>query len=878
MPPPDETTRADETASLNPAAEERTASSFLEKFTEDCLNGVSRTLEEYQSQFPRFPERIAREWHALVSAANPEAPGEVLQHVSQAMAVERTVGPYRLLSELGRGGQGVVYLAEDTRIARRVALKVLTETWNSLPSVTRARLLRETSALSKLDHPGICTLFDAAVLQDSNGRSTAYIAMRYLDGESLARTIARRRQTLAKSGVSASVPDYRAIAEKMESVARAIHAAHECGILHRDLKPGNIMCTTQQQWVVLDFGLAREEESELETLTRTGEWVGTPAYMSPEQLDSRRGAMDARADVWALGVTLYETLSLKRPFDGPTRDAIVREVLDGDCESLRRLCPGIPDDLATIVETALERDLARRYQSALALAEDLRRWRAHEPISARKATLGLRLRRFVQRERALATSLGALLTVLVGGVVITTVLYMQADQALTDVIRLSDARTLREMLQEELQLYPSVAERVTGPDGMDAWLARARELYSHLPDHRASLARIQSQLKSIGNGNRDSMRESGRSLAWWREQLEQLVKDLEKFPETVERVEKRRAFALDIRRRSIDEPATLWSRASAEVAADARFAGFTLKPQIGLVPLGADPQTKLQEFVHLESGAAPQRDRETGRLQITRDTGLVLVLLPGGRVRTGIDPVTETRPAGTPHADPGYRQWEGPSQELDLAPFFISKFEITVGQWLRTSEFAVLKKLMGSASASAEEPRVLPATQINWFECDTLFTQLGLVIPTEAQWEYAARAGATTPFWSGMEGQTLNGKENFADRFAKENGGGDNWDFDVNLYDGWLGPSPVGTFAPNGFGLYDVSGNVAEWVRDTWEDFTEHPARAGDGFRAGSYQLHLVRGSDFANDTPKARLGSRRGVPPETQNPTIGARPARRVE
>ncbi len=390
---------------------------------------MERTLAEYLALFPAEQVAVAREFLRLSpsvqAAGGASAPGE------------RRVGPYRLGRELGRGGQAVVYLAEDLRLNRRVALKVLVGGTQTSERVFD-RFQREATMASKLDHPGICTVFDTGV----DGGS-AYIAMRYVEGSTLATWIGQRkssdstttdsftfsvtegekdlttRRGDASEQPSSSVgPSTRGevmdVVRIIEQAARALHAAHEVGIIHRDIKPGNIMVTPDGSPVILDFGLARDDEDG-HSLTQTGDLFGTPAYMSPEQLLAQRVPLDRRTDVWSLAVSLYEGLTLQRPFDGKARDAIYQAILTHPMPDPRKLNRGISADLKVVLETALEKDRNRRYRTALEFAEDLRRVRTYEPIKARPAGPLLRLRRFAQRNPVTATAtIGGFLTLVIG--------------------------------------------------------------------------------------------------------------------------------------------------------------------------------------------------------------------------------------------------------------------------------------------------------------------------------------------------------------------------------------------------------------------------------------------------------------------------------
>jgi WD40 repeat protein/serine/threonine protein kinase len=337
--------------------------------------------------------------------------------------VPETFGHYRILGVLGRGGQGVVYLAEDARLSRKVALKVLRRPdlaigAEGVAAAPAARLRREAELASKLDHPGICVVYETGVVDDS-----PYVAMRYLDGETLASLIAAARAAGRRAIPPADESDGdpargRASLARgvvlVESAARALHAAHSAGVVHRDVKPANIMVTRDGAPVLLDFGLARDQSAAAPSITQTGQQFGSPGYMSPEQIAPTRGGLDARTDVYSLGVVLFECLTLRRPFDEPTRESLFDAVLHDPLPDPRPLNGAIDRDLTVVLATALERDLDRRYRTALDFAEDLRRWRSFEPIRARPASWLLRAKRWTQRNRVLAASAAAVVLLLTG--------------------------------------------------------------------------------------------------------------------------------------------------------------------------------------------------------------------------------------------------------------------------------------------------------------------------------------------------------------------------------------------------------------------------------------------------------------------------------
>ena len=232
------------------------------------------------------------------------------------------------------------------------------------------------------------------------------------------------------------------------SAAAAVHTAHEAGVVHRDLKPANIMLPTGGgEPIVLDFGLARDDRGD-QLLTRSGDQFGTPAYMSPEQVEGA-GVVGRQSDVYSLGVTLYEGLTRERPFEAPTRQALYQRILHDEPTQVRRRQPAIPADLAVVVEVAMDRDPARRYQTAADLAEDLRRVRQHEPVRARPTPRLLRARRWVQRN----PTISAVLVLLVAGLGIAIALNERAQR----LLRASQASHLARASQDALEEDPMLA-------------------------------------------------------------------------------------------------------------------------------------------------------------------------------------------------------------------------------------------------------------------------------------------------------------------------------------------------------------------------------------------------------------------------------------
>jgi serine/threonine protein kinase/tetratricopeptide (TPR) repeat protein len=287
-------------------------------------------------------------------------------------------GDYELLEEVGRGGQGVVFRARQKSLNRIVALKVINlGEWASKAHVKRFR--REAEAAASLDHPSIVPIYEVGERDGS-----CYFSMKFVEGGQLDEVVRRAPMSI------------RHVAELIAKVARTVHYAHEHGILHRDIKPGNILLDAKSEPHLTDFGLARLIESE-SSVTQTLDVLGTPSYMAPEQAIGNNVAVSSATDVYGLGAVLYQLLTGQPPFAGGTTYETIRLLLDTEPRQPRLLNAKIDRDLSTICLKCLEKDPKRRYASALALAEDLERWLKHEPILARRTGPVARAGKWVRR-------------------------------------------------------------------------------------------------------------------------------------------------------------------------------------------------------------------------------------------------------------------------------------------------------------------------------------------------------------------------------------------------------------------------------------------------------------------------------------------------
>jgi len=335
------------------------------------------------------------------------------------------------------------------------------------------------------------------------------------------------------------------------------------------------------------------------------------------------------------------------------------------------------------------------------------------------------------------------------------------------------------------------------------------------------------------------------SASFHHQTLERLQDELHRFRGPLgqlQSVRERLAWAEAVHQRSIEAHHSAWEAAISAIQssdghrASLLYRGLDLVPQLGLVPIGMDPESRLWEFVHLRSGTPakeiPARDPQTRQLRANGDMGLVFVLIPGGTL-----PVEDGK-------SPDHRH------SVQLDPYFFSKYEMTQGQWVRLSD---------RDNPSLTKHRLdlaLPVERVSWRDCEQLLGNEGLLLPTDLQWEYGCRAGTTTRWWSGPTEASMRGKANLSGRLEA-----------------------VGSLVPNAFGLYDVAGNLYEWCRDVMGDYGTE--RAGDGFRSAKADdsvFHFYRGGYFGHAVHRSASSYRYTDTPWSQDPKHGVRPSRTVQ
>ncbi|MFO1055206.1 MAG: bifunctional serine/threonine-protein kinase/formylglycine-generating enzyme family protein [Planctomycetota bacterium] len=773
-------------------------------------------------------------------AATPDAPSS-----GSRFAVQRV---------LGAGGMGTVSLAWDTRLERLVALKRMRPELLDVAEVRR-RFEIEARAASTLSHPNLCPVHDVGEVD-----GVPFIVMPFVEGRTLADQLAEARGT-------GTPPATAEVVDLLITLALAIDHAHERGLVHRDLKPGNVMIRPDGSPVVLDFGLVHDES--VEGLTRSGMQPGTREYMAPEQVQPRGRRIDRRTDVWALGVILHECLTLQRPFGGDGEHELFQAILAAKLPRQHTRESRVPRDLEVVIATALAPEPERRYQTARALAEDLQRFRRHEPILARRASLGLRMLRFCRREPWAATTLAAVAVALV----IVAILFRSADTNLRRFDALSRITKLGEATRSAAELVP--AEPAMAPR-LRAWL---EEFGPSLLQMAAQLDAQIDELQAALPTEPEARKASGSSFLL--EELRKARPALIAFaaPGGIhEGMRERLWWAENVTRLSVDEHRAEWDEAIRAIrdadasTVHAAYHGLLIAPQPGLVPLGPDPHSKLYEFYDLwtaERGAPiPTRDPQSGELQLDERAGIVFVLIPSIATWLGAQ---RSDPAA-PCYDPAYDSrdpTEDTPRQVQLPPFLIGKHEVTQSQWGRHGDANPSLYATGFTDPDAHEVITgrNPVEHMSWTDADRWARTVGAKLPTNDQWEVACRAGGDHVF---SFGDTPNAIARFANvidatalRFEPS------WAKDVVKDEGGVMPiddhhllhARVGSYQPNAFGLYDMHGNVGEWTAE------------GQPERENRY----VRGGMFSQSVAIARCWYRIPLNLATSDPGTGLRAIREL-
>ncbi len=839
-------------------------------------------------------------------------------------AAEETVEieRYRILRKLGSGGMGVVYLAErsDGRFDQQVAIKVLRGDLGG--NALSDRFRRERQTLADLDHPGIARLIDG-------GETTAgqpYLAMEYVEGLPIDKHCARHglgpRQRL----------------QLFLKVAQSVQFAHEKLVIHRDLKPANILVDARGEPHVIDFGIALPlylEDSQT-MHTSAAEILGTLSYMSPEQCTRGAGAtLDVRSDLYSLGVVLYELLTGARPSDVTKMTLLeaIECIARGAVANPSQHDPSLRGDLETILLKALEKDPDRRYSSVSELSADVRRYLSNEPILARPDSWMYRTRKFVQRNRLAVTAGLLVMSGLAVGWWHTNGLRKDAQIAAAseraqkqlvltkseevarkseeverksnEILRLADLVTLDDYRAESATLWPAWPDRLLA---YEEWLEKADLLADRLPLHRSTLWRLRvdhsTELLESNEATRAAVQEyiedgavdseptidatwerwtlSNTELQWQHDTLAGLVVSLERFcshdvyGDTIASVRQRRNHAEELEIVMLDHEEAwedcVLTVGDPELCPD--YDELVLEPQMGLIPLRQHPTSGFWEFYVWGTGDPPELQPESEEWRIEPETAIVLALLPGGNVTVGAS-LDKAHPRYDPQAQRSYI----PTQDVWLEPYFLSPYQVTQAQWKRLIGTNPSFNLAGTVQGDMLVDSRHPVEQIDRLESSEFLRRFGLCLPTCAQWETACRAGTDTPYSTGTNPLSLRGYANVADEGSAGNFAV-HWQHTLGIFDGFVVHSPVGSFRSNGFGLYDMHGNLWDWCADPWAELI-HGCRDGDGLLQvppdPDEELGTTMGGSYTDPASFARSSERAPTTATTGARFVGLRAARRV-
>jgi serine/threonine protein kinase/formylglycine-generating enzyme required for sulfatase activity len=806
--------------------------------------------------------------------------------LAQLAARGEAAGRYEVGDEIARGGMGAILRVRDPDLRRDIAMKILREDKAAArakdPQASSAfvqRFLEEAQVTAQLSHPGVVPVHELGL--DSQGR--AYFTMSLVEGRDLQAVYDLVRQGDEDWSVTRAVGVLLKVCETMAY-------AHARKVVHRDLKPANVMVGRYGEVYVMDWGLAKlarrsvppasteedapapvsidrlegsKDDPSSASLTMEGTLVGSPGYMSPEQAAGRD--LDARSDVYAVGAMLYTLLAGRPPYfaaDGGLSPAeIVLATRRGPPQPLDEIAHDAPAELVAICEQAMARDPDERYPDTMEMAEDLRAYLENRVVRAYETGAVAEFRKWVKRNKGLAVASAAALVAVLGGAggmaVVEHNHRVDVERGRV-VAEVSAAPTmLTGLLAEVEKIWPSTPDHV---QDLQRWFTRveglpARELFEQ------ALASIQGAPSSFVPGEIDPNLE---------QHIKQALADLDRLP--VDGMHQRLEIASTLEERTLSGKDALkrWSAAREAITASAKYGGLRLKPQLGLLPLREDPESHLWEFWHVLSGEEPQVDPATNRWRIEEATGIVLVLIPGGRSFVGAPDV--------PKGDPLYDEYaplfkDRRAQEVTLAPFFISKYELTQAQW---------KRVRGENNSQGRlGPETHPEDTVSWDQANETLRRLHLDFPTEAQWEVAARGGTEWRFFTGQDPASLRDHVILLPDLNADNRVDQSADGSIVEVFGrpWQQHhESVGSCEPNPYGLHDVIGNVWEWCLDTYDpDATE--LRARDGLRVTTKESpkRILRGGGYNSSWYLGRLTYHYVWERQNGEPDTGVRPARAV-
>jgi formylglycine-generating enzyme required for sulfatase activity/tRNA A-37 threonylcarbamoyl transferase component Bud32 len=727
------------------------------------------------------------------------------------------IGKYEIRLQIGRGAMGVVYEAWDTLIERRVALKTLRTDRidpSQLPDLL-ARFRREAQAVGRLSHPHIVTIHDYG---DQGG--TPFLVMEYIAGHELAHDLAR----------SARFP-LEVVVRIMTQMLGALAHAHEHGVVHRDLKPANMFLLDDGSLKVVDFGIARVDDSDFTVLTSDGATLGTPAYMSPEQVNSLPA--DNRSDLFSAGVILYEMLVGERPFTGESVHTVKQKVRSQEPLRPSEANPTVSPVWDRVISRALAKKPSARYETARQFAEAIKAAHQAERVHGEESRLKAAeanehaLRAAEERSRAAAQR--------------------RAEEDLSEADRAAKAEPqTREVVEKrasnEAEFRAHVGAKANAsPSRLPAFasaavvavLAIGGYLYVRQSTDselaRAEAARLAAETRAREEVEKRTTAEAlARGEAGRRSKLDADAASQE--------IESKRKAAL---------ATTAISEEHAKIAAEEKARALTQGK--------AEIEKKRSEAASAKS-AESRRGHVPGTVFQDCPECPRMVVIPAGGFMMGSSP-----------AEAGRRPSEGPHHRVSISrPFAAGVFEVTFDEWEACSLAGGCRAVRDHSGWGRGRQ---PAKYITWEQAKNFAAWLSQKtgkqyrLLTEAEWEYVARAGtesaySTGHFVSQSDANYLEPRESMNDKRSL----------------------PVGSFKANAFGLYDVHGNVPEWTEDCWNvDYSGAPAD-GSAWLAGNCAQRVLRGGSYLSDAHGVRSASRYSYMVGLPDQPFGLRVARTLE
>jgi sulfatase modifying factor 1 len=769
--------------------------------------------------------------------------GGTLAQTSGMMGMPTEFGRYRVQKQLGGGGMGAVYLVENTELRREEALKVPHFGVGDNPEV-RERFLREARAAAQLDHPNLCPVHDVGEI---NG--VCFLTMRYLKGKLL-------------SDYTGKPQPPRKAVEITAKLAQALESAHSKGVIHRDLKPNNVMMCAGVGPVVMDFGLAKQTKSEEQKLTQMGTTLGTPAYMPPEQVKGELDRMGPASDVYSLGVILFEMLTGRLPFKAATVAEVYGKILHTEAPSPSSLRPGLDPALDAICAKAMAKTPEGRYPSmkafAAALIDFLKTAPAAEgagnltPMKAAPADI-FQVQTVAPNQAARRHGPRGEPT-------------PRGNKAPSSICK--PASTHR----ADLQVTVSKAEEKEGRSvaGVLGLLALILLMLGALGGVGYLVYSVSQKtadgilVVQVNEPNAEVFVDGDRMTVSWNEGRTQA--EIHVKPGT-RKVEVRKAgFGVD--------GTDLTFKDGDRVVFTAR-----LLPEPRVATADQPPPEKPSPPAPVGTGENPA--------DVTNTIGMKLKRIKAGKFLMG-----------SPKDEEGYVDNEGPQHEVEITKaFYMGVYAVTRGQFAafaKDADYTTEAEIEGTGYGYNPSTKSFvsgkyswrksgftqtddhPVVDVTWNDatafCAWLSKKEGkhYELPTEAEWEYACRAGTQTRFWCGDADASLKGNANIADASFKEKYPAGSWA--VSWDDGYAFTSPVGSFKANPWGLYDMHGNVYQWCADYYDATYYANSDKKDPFNSSKSERRVLRGGSWVVEPRRCRSAVRFDVVPADRNDLGGFR------